>query len=162
MEGVKGMGYVLIVALGMVCCLLLSVIREMKRLSVVMKEGRVEKIEPSGSEIFTTDHLVVKADGRLIVLVKSQISHVFVLKGETCIVIKKKKIYTANRLSDIEAQLNQQVFIKVHRSYIVNINQIKEIQPWFNQTLQVTLLSGDVAPVSRSYMKAFKRKLSIN
>ena len=37
-------------------------------------------------------------------------------------------------------------------------NKIQEIQPWFNNTLQVILTNGSKVPVSRSYVKEFKEK----
>lgn len=50
---------------------------------------------------------------------------------------------------------------KVHRSYLINQDQIMEIQPWFNQTYQVTMSNGDKVPVSRSYLKVFREKVGL-
>ena len=49
------------------------------------------------------------------------------------------------------------LFIKTHRSFILNRTKFK-IQPWFNNTLQVILTNGSKVPVSRSYVKEFKKK----
>ncbi|EAK8886826.1 LytTR family transcriptional regulator, partial [Listeria monocytogenes] len=49
-----------------------------------------------------------------------------------------------------------------HRSFILNRTKIQEIQPWFNNTLQVILTNGSKVPVSRSYVKEFKEKLGLS
>ena len=36
-------------------------------------------------------------------------------------------------LDEVQAQLDQAVFWRVHRSYLVNINKIKEMVPWFSR-----------------------------
>ena len=53
------------------------------------------------------------------------------------------------------------LFLRVHRAYIINKNFIKKIQPWFNHTYQVTMENKLKVPVSRSYIKDFKRELGI-
>ncbi len=35
-------------------------------------------------------------------------------------------------MNAIEAKLNPDTFFRIHRSHIVNIERIKELQPWFN------------------------------
>ena len=63
-------------------------------------------------------------------------------------------------LNSIEQKLPATLFIKTHRSFILNRTKIQEIQPWFNNTLQVILTNGSKVPVSRSYVKEFKENLA--
>lgn len=65
-------------------------------------------------------------------------------------------------LNSIEQKLPTTLFIKTHRSFILNRTKIQEIQPWFNNTLQVILTNGSKVPVSRSYVKEFKEKLGLS
>ena len=65
-------------------------------------------------------------------------------------------------LNSIEQKLPATLFIKTHRSFILNRTKIQEIQPWFNNTLQVILTNGSKVPVSRSYVKEFKEKLGLS
>ena len=39
-------------------------------------------------------------------------------------------------ISSLETQLNPKRFLRIHRSTIVNIERIKELQPWFHGDLQ--------------------------
>ena len=75
-----------------------------------------------------------------------------------------KKSYILNEgLSSLESKLPQEKFIRTHRAYIVNLLKIKEISPYFNNTLLIKLEGcSDEIPVSRSYLKTFKSTLNIN
>ena len=55
-------------------------------------------------------------------------------------------------LDDLQARLDPEVFWRVHRSHLVNINKIKEIVPWFsrNYILRMKDAKGTEIPVSRS------------
>lgn len=50
-------------------------------------------------------------------------------------------------------------FLRIHRSYIVNIYYIKEISRDFTSNYQLTLKDGSVLPVSQTYSNQFRTKL---
>jgi two-component system response regulator LytT len=66
-------------------------------------------------------------------------------------------------LEDLQADLDPETFWRVNRSYLVNINKIAEVVPWFNRTLQLKM--GDKKqteiPVSRSHSKRLKEYLKL-
>lgn len=66
-------------------------------------------------------------------------------------------------LEDLQADLDPQSFWRVHRSYLVNINRIKEVIPWFNRTLQLKMNDRQETeiPVSRAHAKRFKDYLKL-
>ncbi|WP_121643056.1 LytR/AlgR family response regulator transcription factor [Bacillus vallismortis] len=61
----------------------------------------------------------------------------------------------------IEKKLPDADFIRVHRSFVVNTEYIKEIQPWFNSTYNLMMKDGSKIPVSRTYAKELKKLLHI-
>lgn len=65
-------------------------------------------------------------------------------------------------MTEFEKKLTLEKFFKTHRSYIVNINKIKEIIPWFNSTYKLKLsgIENDIY-VSRSKIKEFKKLMNI-
>ncbi|SHI82296.1 two component transcriptional regulator, LytTR family [Dethiosulfatibacter aminovorans DSM 17477] len=71
--------------------------------------------------------------------------------------------FTANyKISELEDKLDDEIFFKSHRSYIVNVEKIKEIEMWFNNTYMLTIEGMDEKiPVSRSYVKEFKKLMKI-
>lgn len=107
---------------------------------------------------------------------KEPISKLFVDDGERIVVLSPESIYYAvphkNKryteihtedkvimskmtLKELEDKLAGHEFFRPHRSYLVNLNHILEITPWFNGTSNLTL--NDKArtkiPVSRSASK---------
>lgn len=65
-------------------------------------------------------------------------------------------------LSELEEKLQDFYFYKTHRSFLVNLKEVREVIPWFNNTLILKLKgSSQEIPVSRTFMKEFKQHLSI-
>jgi two-component system LytT family response regulator/two-component system response regulator LytT len=54
-------------------------------------------------------------------------------------------------IEDLQANLNPETFWRVHRSYLVNINRIKEVVPWFKSSYQLRMddRKHSEVPVSR-------------
>ncbi|WP_338587845.1 LytTR family DNA-binding domain-containing protein [Paenibacillus sp. Y5S-9] len=82
---------------------------------------------------------------------------------------KVTKVYTKNgeftmpvSISDFHSRLPQDMFFRCHRSYVVNLSQIREIVPWFNNTYLLRLrdLEAEV-PVSRGKVKEFRQLMRI-
>ena len=42
-------------------------------------------------------------------------------------------------IEDLQASLDREMFWRVHRSYLVNINRIKEVVPWFKSSYQLRM-----------------------
>ncbi|HYV92323.1 MAG TPA: LytTR family DNA-binding domain-containing protein [Chitinophagales bacterium] len=54
-------------------------------------------------------------------------------------------------LNELEAKLNPQIFVRIHRSTIVNISFIKEMKPYFNGEYHIYLRNGTELKLSRSH-----------
>jgi two-component system response regulator LytT len=66
-------------------------------------------------------------------------------------------------LDELQAQLDPETFWRVHRAYLVNINKIKEIVPWFsrNYILKMSDAKSTEIPVSRSQTKRLREYLRL-
>jgi len=66
-------------------------------------------------------------------------------------------------LDELQARLDPDVFWRVHRSHLVNINKIKEIVPWFsrNYLLRMKDAKGTEIPVSRAQTKRLREYLKL-
>ena len=75
----------------------------------------------------------------------------------------KKERYTVNQtISEFYDSLPHPLFFKCHRSYVVNVDKIAEIIPWFNNTYNLALEGMDEKiPVSRSNVKQFKQLMHL-
>ena len=66
-------------------------------------------------------------------------------------------------LDELQARLDPEVFWRVHRSHLVNINKIKEIVPWVsrNYILRMKDAKGTEIPVSRSQTRRLREYLKL-
>lgn len=87
------------------------------------------------------------------------------LADDTVTVVATNLTGTSNHrtLDDLQAQLDPEAFWRVHRAYLVNINKIKEIVPWFsrNYILKMSDGKGTEIPVSRSQTKRLRDYLGL-
>ncbi len=89
-------------------------------------------------------------------LIKSDQQHI--------LVYSEKGIFEINTpLKELERKLSGHGFLRTHKCFIVNINKVKEIIPWFNDTFILTLenCSHKDIPVSRHYLQDFKKFINL-
>jgi two-component system LytT family response regulator len=54
-------------------------------------------------------------------------------------------------IGSLEGELDPRRFVRIHRSTIVNVDHVREIQPWYNGELVVILRGGRKLTTSRSH-----------
>lgn len=75
-----------------------------------------------------------------IVLVNIEdIIYVGLVDGKVTVKTMKETYVTHDTLVILEKKLPQTIFMRVHRSFVANINHISEIQPWFNSTYNLIM-----------------------
>ncbi|NDL67138.1 LytR/AlgR family response regulator transcription factor [Anaerotalea alkaliphila] len=78
--------------------------------------------------------------------------------GGTLIHTAKETYTTQDTLSQLEAVLGTAKFFRCHRSYLINVDAVETVIPWFNNTYAVRMPQVDEdIPVSRRNLKAFKQ-----
>jgi two-component system, LytTR family, response regulator len=60
----------------------------------------------------------------------------------------------------LEASLDPRKFARIHRSYLVNVAQVRELRPWFGGDAVLVLNDGHELKVSRTYRVQLKQKLN--
>lgn len=85
-----------------------------------------------------------------------------VINKEVLVLTMDDKFTTQYTLNQLGNKLNDHNFFRSHKSYLVNLDKIYKIVPWFNSTF-VLKIEGrkDEVPVSRHYVKGFKRIIDI-
>ena len=103
--------------------------------------------------------------GERFVLVQSDDIIYASLAEESITIVTGQVSGTSNyrTLDELQARLDPEVFWRVHRSHLVNINKIKEIVPWFsrNYILRMKDGKGTEIPVSRSQTKRLREYLKL-
>lgn len=71
------------------------------------------------------------------------------------------KIYTGNdshlfrdTMTNLESKLDPQKFLRIHRSFIINPQSIREMNPWFNGEYVIKIKNGKEIKSSRNYKEA--------
>ncbi len=138
--------------------------QNMERMSGPSKEAKESKLakktKPASEKKMSS--LAVAKNDKLFLLKLKEIVYLEYMGGKIRVFTDKDE-YSLNQTMKSFMEENGDRFIRIHKSFIVNIDYIKEIIPWFNYTLKLRIKGFDdlEIPVSRNYMKAFKEKLKI-
>ena len=76
--------------------------------------------------------------------------------------ITKDGIYRIKeKLYEVEGLFSEYGFLRIHKSYVVNIKQIKRIVPEFNRKFKLVLSNDQKIEVSRRYFVEFKEAIGM-
>jgi two-component system, LytTR family, response regulator len=82
-------------------------------------------------------------------------------KGPHVLLHTKQGVFEIrDTLTRLEASLDARRFVRIHRSFIVNLGQIKELQPWFGGDAVLVLHGGQQLKVSRTYRAQLRQRLN--
>ena len=100
---------------------------------------------------------------KMVIVAPEDILYLTVDERKVIIVTTKGTLTDTGPLQNTYEKLNPDIFVRTHRSFIVNLEKIDEIIPWFNNTyiLKVVGLKEKEIPVSRSYLQDFKKLIGI-
>jgi two-component system LytT family response regulator len=137
-----------------------SINRALKRKSLehstiedLLQSLRSERKGPFDSHIF------VQKSEKLFNLPVEEIVYLEASGDYTIITTKADQFVSSSGIGKLEEILNPEVFIRVHRSTIVNVNNLKEIERHFNGGMVVKMQNGKSFPVSRTYAKLIRKKV---
>jgi DNA-binding LytR/AlgR family response regulator len=99
------------------------------------------------------DFIFVRADRKMVKIDFSEINYVESLSDYVKINLNDKVIVTRETISNIEAKLPKNIFMRVHRSYIIAITKI---DLFTNEFIEV---GSKAIPISRSYKKEVLTRL---
>lgn len=106
------------------------------------------------SKLNYDDHIFIKEKNKLVSIAIDTISFFEALENYTQIVSENKKWIINGFLKEIEAKLPQQ-FMRVHRSYVVNLNKIEKIED------NIIIIHQNSIPIGRSYKNELFKKIKI-
>lgn len=73
--------------------------------------------------------------------------------------VKDKQYRLRITLQELGGRLDAGQFMRIHKSIIVNVDRIREIQPWFGGDHVAVLQDGKQLRVSRTYARALLRPI---
>jgi two-component system LytT family response regulator/two-component system response regulator LytT len=108
--------------------------------------------------------LVVKSQGRLFLVDSEEIIFASIEDGVISIVTHDLEGQSNFRtVEELQGNLDPKVFWRVHRSYLVNVNHIKEVVPWFKSSYQLKMQDRKQTeiPVSRAQTRRLRELLNL-
>lgn len=139
----------------------LAVERALKRKK--MEEGNLEDLLGSLRTVSPRasydSHIFVQKSEKLFNLPVEEIIYLEASGDYTVISTKNDQFVSSSGIGKLEEIMNPDTFIRVHRSTIVNVNFLKEIERHFNGGMVVKMQNGKSFPVSRTYAKLIRKKV---
>jgi two-component system response regulator LytT len=108
--------------------------------------------------------LLVKSGGRLVLVNSDDIIYASIEDGVITIVTRELEGQSNFRtVEELQGNLDPNAFWRVHRSFLVNINRIKEVVPWFKSSYQLKMddRKQTEIPVSRAQTRRLRELLNL-
>jgi two-component system LytT family response regulator/two-component system response regulator LytT len=108
--------------------------------------------------------LVVKSSNRLFLVDSDDIIYASIEDGVISIVTRDLEGQSNFRtVEELQSNLDPKTFWRVHRSYLVNVNHIKEVVPWFKSSYQLKMQDRKQTeiPVSRAQTRKLRELLNL-
>jgi two-component system LytT family response regulator len=127
-----------------------------KRLAQPAEQGlgpeALKMLDALRSQRRYTDRLLVNTDGRIIIVKTADLRWIEAADNYVRLHVGTGSGHLLHEsMRALEERLDPAHFVRVHRSAIVNVDWIKEIQPWYAGALVVILQGGERLTVSRSF-----------
>jgi two-component system LytT family response regulator len=104
--------------------------------------------------------IVVKSGGRVVFLSAEEIDWIEAAGNYVKLHVGEKSHLLRETMKRLEEKLEPQLFVRIHRSHIVNVDRVRELEPWFNGEFVVVLKSGAKLTSGRAYGHRLRQLLA--
>lgn len=126
-----------------------------------VEEVEEQKVEGNREVLSLNDQVFVK-DGEKCWFIKLKDVRVFESIGNYVrIYFDNYKPLVLKSLNSLEQRLDNRVFFRANRKYIINLNSVEKIENWFNGGLMVWIEGGMQIEISRRQASRLKEKMSL-
>ncbi len=120
-----------------------------------MRQALMEKAATTGAPVAP---MLVKFADELQALDRTEILAIEASDDHTVIVLPNRKLRSSTRMQDWEGKLNPELFVRVHRSHIINLDRLIGVEPAGGGRMIAFLQGGHSVPVSRAGAQALKAR----
>ncbi|HEX2628754.1 MAG TPA: LytTR family transcriptional regulator DNA-binding domain-containing protein [Chitinophagaceae bacterium] len=128
-----------------------------KHKAISEKQTAIDFLQQQPTTSSSQDHIFVKHKGQLEKLDTRDIIFLEALDNYTAIHTAGQKYLVNSFLKDLHGQLPEKLFIRTHKSYVVNAACIKSIE---ENNIHLNH-NSTIIPISKSYRQAFFEKIKI-
>jgi len=105
------------------------------------------------------ERIVVKDGTKVTLIPVNKLDYVEALDDYVSVVSEGKKQLKQQTISGLETALDPKLFVRIHRSYLVNIERVVRIEPYAKDSKVAVLSNGVKLPVSRAGFARLKKLL---
>ncbi|MBN2610493.1 MAG: response regulator [Bacteroidales bacterium] len=122
------------------------------------KTGNIQKLirQPLAEKL---ERVVVKTGSKIKVIPVNKINYLEAQDDYVMLYTDEGKHLKQATMSYFEENLDNTIFIRIHRSYIVKIDQVIQLEPYSKDNYAAKLKNGVTLKVSKSGLKNLKEKL---
>ena len=130
---------------------LLSLLEQLRR--------EVRTLADGAGASMPADRLLVREKGRVLVVPLTEVDYLEAARNQVRVHAGQAVHLLRETLSALEARLDPGRFARIHRSLIVNLDRVAEIQPWFSGDAMLVLQGGAKLRLSRGYRQEVEERL---
>jgi two-component system, LytTR family, response regulator len=105
------------------------------------------------------ERFVVKSAGRVFFVRAADIEWIEAAGNYVKLHVGSETHLFRETMNALETKLDPATFFRIHRSHIVNLERVRELQPWFNGEYVVFLTSGARLTLSRGYREKLQDRM---
>ena len=106
-----------------------------------------------------SNNLFVQKSEKLVNLPVQSIVHLEASKDYTIISTNREQYVSSTGISKLEEKLDPEIFIRIHRSTIINLKKLTEIEKFGSGNLAARMENGKTFAISRSYAKSIRDRI---
>ena len=99
------------------------------------------------------DRITVKSDGRVMFVKAADVDFIESAANYVKVHVGAQSYSVREKISALADRLDRRQFARIHRTTIVNVDRIREVQPWFSGDAIVILRDGQKLRLSRMYRR---------
>lgn len=122
-------------------------------------DGATHAPPPTITPSHSRGRLMVKSDGRMYFVRPTDIDWVEASANYVRLHARGASYQLRESMKRMEERLPPDVFVRIHRSAIVNLDRVREMQPWFHGEYVVILADGTKLTASRAYAGRLRERI---
>lgn len=100
----------------------------------------------------TIDRFVVKSNGRIVFVPADKVECIESEGNYLKLHVGSRHLRVRGTMANLEARLDRRRFMRVHRSWIINLDRVREVQPLFKGQYRLILANDRIVPVGGAFI----------
>jgi two-component system, LytTR family, response regulator len=125
----------------------------------VLREQPAARPDSDGDEIGAHNRIMIKQEGRTHFVRAEEVDWIESDGNYLRLHVGPKNHLVRGTISSWAERLDPRIFVRIHRRFLVNVERIQEVQPWFAGDSLVLLRDGTKLRLSRTFREAFQSRM---